>query len=61
MPTLSDALGNTTAPGQGGFMDALKGFKKFFDAKPGSASNDDKYRKALQEAGIPEGDEGVGK
>ena len=42
-------------------MDALKGFKKFFDAKPGSASNDDKYKKALMEAGIPEGDTGVDK
>lgn len=44
----------------GGIEGALQNLLKFFSAKPASASNDLKYQKALEEAGIPADQTGVG-
>ena len=54
------APGAKAPQGQDGLMGALRDLIKFFQAKPASASNDDKYQKALTEAGVPAGETGVG-
>ena len=41
-------------------MDALRSIVAFFNAKPGSASNDAKYKAALKEGGLPDNETGVG-
>ena len=54
------APGAKGTQGQGGLMSALQDLVKFFQAKPGSASNDAKYQKAMTDAGLPAGETGVG-
>lgn len=50
----------TPAQNSDGFLGALKNLMQFFQAKRGSASNDDKYQKILTEAGIPASQTGIG-
>lgn len=45
---------------ESGFMGAIKGLLKLFESKPASASNDKKYQKALEEAGVPAEETGIG-
>ena len=43
----------------GGFMEALQNLFSLFGKKPGSASNDAKYQKALTDAGLPAEETGI--
>lgn len=49
-----------TGGDSGGLMAALQNLMQFLKAKPGSASNDQKYQTALEDAGLPPSETGVG-
>ena len=55
------APGAPPVPAQGGLMDALRNLLQFFQAKSGSASNDQAYQKDLTDAGMAPGDTGIGR
>ena len=56
-----EGVGTAAHADGSGLSGALQNLLKFFSAKPGSASNDAKYQKALTDAGIPADQTGVGK
>ncbi len=49
-----------TPQSQSGLLGALMNMIQFASARPGSASNTNKYQKALTDAGLPVEDTGVG-
>ncbi len=68
-PQAKDTVADSAAPAAPGMMGSQEGqglvgalhdLIRFFQAKPASASNDNKYQKALTDAGIPASETGVG-
>lgn len=57
--TLASALGNN-AMDNNRFWQALQDLKRFFAFTPASASNDNRYRQALMDAGLSDADTGIG-
>ncbi len=56
---LASALSGTAQTGNK-LTNALKGFTDFLAVKPGSGSNDSKYKKVLKDAGLSDAETGIG-